>query len=319
MNKLGKTTLLGALDNIIWPILVIVYVGFAYLKPSAMLNWDMAVYIVYSAIPLGFLVLAEAIVLLNGRFDLSVERIAGLSAAVGAVICKKGLEPVLLTPFVPIVIGALCGSLNAFFVGRMGLNAFLVTLGTYFVFYGAQLLVQYEVIYKLPKLYLFPGESRLFSILAFVTILIFFDFIFHQTKFGNHYLAVGSTPRAAAMMGLSTPLFTMYAFILSGTLSGIAGLFYTGYIGAYGPLLATNAVFMAFAAAVLGGISLKGGRGRIVNIFGGIILLSTIGSGLTVICINPYVQRVIIGSLVVVAVIIDLLRMRVRESIMREA
>jgi len=316
--KVEKAALLQALENIIWPVLFIVYVGFVLIKPKSMLKWDMLVYIVYSAIPLGFIVLAEALVLLNGHFDLSVGQIAGLSAAVGAVTCRHGLEPSILTPLVPIGVGFLCGCLNAFFVGKIRLNAFLATLGTFLAFDGVQLLVQHKVIYEFPAAYLIPGGSRPVSIFIYVLVLFFFGFVLHRTKFGYHYLAVGSSPRAAEMMGLSIPLFTAYAFILSGTLSGIAGLFYTGYTGAYGPLLGEGSVFMAFAAAVLGGVSLEGGRGKIMNVLGGVILLGSISTGLTVLRISPYLQRIVFGSLVVVAIIIDLLRIRLRESVMKE-
>ena len=69
MEKLKKTVILVALENIIWPILIVVYVVFIFLKPGAMLSQDMVINIVYAAIPLGFIVLAEALVLLNGNFD----------------------------------------------------------------------------------------------------------------------------------------------------------------------------------------------------------------------------------------------------------
>jgi len=315
--KFGRTTLLGALENIIWPILIIVYMIFIFLKPDAMLRWRMVRDIVYSAIPLGFIVLAEALVLLNGSFDLSVGQIAGLTAAVGAVAAAKGLAPPLLTPFVPIVVGALCGCVNGFLVGKIGLNAFLATLGTFLAFDGIQLLIRHTVIFEFPDIYLVPGETWFVAIIIFVLVLLILHFVLYRTKFGYHYLAVGSTPIAAGMIGLSIPLFKFYSFVLSGTLSGAAGLFYTGYTGAYGPLLAEDTVFMAFAAAVLGGISLTGGRGKIANVFGGVILLGAISSGLTVLAVSPYVRRVLFGSLVVAAIIIDSLRTRVRESVMR--
>jgi ribose/xylose/arabinose/galactoside ABC-type transport system permease subunit len=315
--KIGRATLLGALENVIWPILILVYLIFIVLKPDAMFNWRMIRDIAYSSIPLGFIVLAEALVLLNGSFDLSVGQIAGLTAAIGAVIATKGFVPAPLSPFVPIGVGLLCGCFNGFLVGKMGLNAFLATLGTFLAFDGLQLLVRHTVIFEFPAIYLIPGGTWFVSIGIFVLTLLILHFVLYRTKFGCHYLAVGSTPGAAAMLGLSIPLFKFYSFALSGTLSGAAGLFYTGYTGAYGPLIAEDTVFMAFASAVLGGISLTGGRGKIGNVFGGVILLGTISSGLTVLAVSPYVRRVLFGSLVVVAIIIDSLRTRVRESVMK--
>jgi ribose/xylose/arabinose/galactoside ABC-type transport system permease subunit len=314
--KFQKVRLLGILENIIWPILIIAYLAFAFLKPGAMLRLGMVKSIVYSAIPLGFLVLAEGLVLLSGNFDISVGQIAGLSAAVGTVACRMDLQPAILTLLVPIATGLLCGCFNGLLVGKINLNPFLATLGTALAFDGIQLLVRPIDSYEFPEIYLIPGGSWIVSISMIVVVAFILHFVLHKTKFGNHYLAVGSTPRAAEMMGLSLPRFKFYAFAFSGTLSGAAGLLYTGYNSMYGPLLAEGAVFMAFAGAVLGGISLKGGRGKISNVFGGVVLLGTITSGLIILGVSPYTRRVLFGSLVVLAIIIDLAKNRVRESVM---
>jgi ribose/xylose/arabinose/galactoside ABC-type transport system permease subunit len=316
--KLGTKTYLGALENIIWPIVFIVYGIFCILNADAMLSVRMIKDIAYSAIPLGFIVLAEAIVLLNGNFDLSVGQIAGLSAAVGAIFAANDLVPPAFTPFVPIIVGTLCGCVNGILVGKIGLNAFLATLGTFLVFDGIQLLTRHTVIFEFPEIYLVPGEIWYVSILIFVCALGCLHIFLYKTKYGYHYLAVGSSQKASGMLGLPITKIIFLSFVLSGLISGISGLFYTGYLGAYGPLIAEDTVFMAFAAAVLGGISLKGGRGKIINVFGGVILLGIISSGLTVLAVSPYVRRVLFGVLVVTAIIIDLMKNRIREKVMKE-
>jgi len=284
-----------------------------------MLRGGMIVSIVYSSIPLGFIVLAEAIVLLNGNFDLSVGQIAGLAAAIGGIVASSGRLPPALTITVPIGIGFLCGAINGFLVGNLKLNAFLATLGTFLAFDGAQLLIRHQVIFEFPASYLAPGGNMFISISSFIGTLLFFQFFLYNTKYGYHFVAVGSTPRAASMLGVSLRLSRFLAFVISGVLSGIAGLYYTGYTAAYGPLIAEGTVFLAFAAAVLGGISLTGGRGRIVNVFGGLILLGTISSGLTIMAISPYLRRMLFGTIVIIAILLDASRNRFRESVMKGA
>ena len=200
--KVGTKTYLRALENIIWPIVIIVYGIFCILKPDAMLTMTMIKNISWSAIPLGFIVLAEAIVLLNGNFDLSVGQIAGLSAAVGAVFASNNLVSPEFTPLVPIIVGTLCGCVNGILVGKIGLNAFLATLGTFLVFDGIQLLVRHTVIFEFPEIYLVPGEIWYVSILIFVCVLGCLHIFLYKTKYGYHYLAVGSSQKASGMLGL---------------------------------------------------------------------------------------------------------------------
>lgn len=310
---------LVVLENIIWPTLVLVFLLFAFLHPEGMLTGRMLTDITYSSIPLGFLVLAEALVLLNGCFDLSVGQIAGLSAAVGAVVAEAGWLPEPLLPLVPICVGIACGAFNGVLVGFLNLNAFLVTLGTFIAFDGIQLLIQHTVIYELPEFYLLVGGNVWLTIGLFLLLLSVLQIVIHRSKFGVHFIAVGSTPDAAQKMGISVKKHRMLAFVLSGALSGLAGLAFTGYTTAYGPQLAEGTVFTAFAAAVLGGISLNGGRGRVMNVFGGVLLLGVISSGLTVLALSPYARRTIFGLLVIAAIFIDAARNRVRERVMRAA
>jgi ribose/xylose/arabinose/galactoside ABC-type transport system permease subunit len=300
------------LENSIWGLLLFTYLLFVALKPESMLKPSIVADTAYSNVPLGLLSLAEALVLLSGSFDLSVGQIAGLSAAVGASAAQSNTLPAWALVLVPPLIGLLCGVVNAFLVCFLGLNAFLVTLGTFLVFDGLQLIVNHDVVIDLPSLYTALGESRGLAIGFFLGCLLLTHAGMQLTKWGLRFRASGSNAPAAFLMGINPGRYQAAAFIGSGLFAGLAGLLFTGYSASYSPEIADDAVFMAFAGAVLAGISLTGGKGKIINLIPGVLLLSIIGTGLTVLAVDPYVRRVLFGALVLAAIGLDSFKERVK-------
>ena len=309
-----RATFLALLENSIWVLLLCAYSLFAVIRPESMLKLSIIADTAYSNVPLGFLSLAEAIVLLSGSFDLSVGQIAGLSAAVGASVARLGVVPPIILLIIPPLVGLICGAINALLVCGLGLNAFLVTLGTFLVFDGLQLIINHDVVIDLPSLYTKLGESRWLAIGFFIACLSATHIVAQLTKWGLRFRAAGSNPPAAFLMGIIPRRYQAAAFILSGLFSGIAGLMFTGYSASYSPEVADDAVFMAFAGAVLAGISLKGGTGRIINLIPGVLLLSVISTGLTVLAVDPYARRVLFGALVLAAIALDSFKERIKNS-----
>ncbi|MFO0416991.1 MAG: ABC transporter permease [Pseudomonadota bacterium] len=307
-----RAILFALLENSIWGLLLFTYLLFAALRPESMLKPSIVADTAYSNVPLGLLSLAEALVLLSGSFDLSVGQIAGLSAAVGASVSQTNSLPAWALVLVPPIVGTLCGAVNAFLVCALGLNAFLVTLGTFLVFDGLQLIVNHDVVIDLPALYTALGESRTLAIGFFLGCLILVHAIVQFTKWGLRFRAAGSNPPAAFLMGITPSRYQAASFIGSGLFSGLAGLLFTGYSASYSPEVADDAVFMAFAGAVLAGISLTGGKGRIINLIPGVLLLSVISTGLTVLAVDPYARRVLFGALVLGAIALDSFKERVK-------
>lgn len=314
-----RRIILFLLENSVWMLLVCTYGLFAVLRPESMMKPSLIADTAYSNVPLGLLSLAEALVLLSGSFDLSIGQIAGLSAAVGATVAQAESVPTWLLVLVPPCVGAFCGLINAFLVCGIGLNAFLVTLGTFLVFDGMQLIINHDVVIDLPEAYTMLGESRALSIGFFLVCLVSVHAIMQLSKWGLRFRAAGSNPAAAFLMGIAPRRYQAAAFIGSGFFAGLAGLAFTGYSASYSPEVADDSVFMAFAGAVLAGISLTGGKGRISNLIPGVLLLSVISTGLTVLAVDPYLRRVLFGVLVLAAIAIDSCKERVKDrALVRE-
>lgn len=321
MKKISSERMMLFVLEQISLILILVFFGiFASLRPRGMLNSDTIIFIIYSAVPIGFIVLAESTALFSGNFDLSVGQITGFSAlCAGRILMQLDGFPAHLSIFLPIIIGALCGSLNGLLVGRLRINPFVATLGTFMFFKGMKLVVSPSSIWasSLPTFYLSVGRSIPITITVFVLILAFLWFFFRYTKWGVNIYAAGGNPQSAHMLGVNVGKVYFFTYVLSGALCGLAALFYSGYINAIPINIAEGRMMIAFAGSVIGGVSLRGGRGSVINAFWGTLLLGFIEAGLAMFAVSSEVRMATYGILVVIAVIIGTFKDSLRDRILK--
>ncbi|MDD3699011.1 ABC transporter permease [Candidatus Sordicultor fermentans] len=316
----SKKLKLFFVDNMIWVILLGVFLFFGIIKPRTFLTFQNVHFILYVSSMMGFLVFAETICLLSGNFDLSIGEIAGFSAMVTAVITVKSGLPGYLGIILVVLIGGLCGAFNGLLVGKIRLNPFLVTLGTSIMFDWLTMVVRRGSVLGLPAVYLAPGGARVFGVYLAIFILLGFAillaFVLAKTIWGSNLYSVGGNIEATRRCGINTDKVVFSAFVVAGMLAGISGLLYTGYMGVATSNLADGTVFMAFAGAVIGGVSLTGGRGSILNALGGTLLLGIIEAGLTMMAIDPAWQGTFTGVLVLVAILLNQSRQILRDRIL---
>lgn len=302
--------LLFGLENMIWPILILSFIVFTVLIPQIFVSTDNILFIIYSSAALGVLVLAEAVCLLSGNFDLSVGAVAGFSAMFTALFLHSWFPstPGAVGVLVIVGVGGAIGLLNGISIGYLGVNPFLQTLTFYIIFgQGTQVLSSLSIS-SFPQSYTFLGDANVGPVpVAVLVLLVLYAvawFGFKYTRIGVAIYAVGGDKDASRDAGFNTRRVILLVYILSGMLSGVAGLLYTGYIGAATVTIADGALFPAFAAAVIGGISLFGGRGNIMGALGGVLLLSTIQSGLVLVNVDATMVRVVNGLILLAAVLL---------------
>jgi ribose transport system permease protein len=303
------------LDNIVWLILGTAMLVFSvgingFASPQNYIN------IVYHAVFIGILAIAEAQCLLAGQMDLSVESVAGFSAILSAYLAGSSrfasglhLDP-FLTLGVVLALGALVGVVNAFFVTRLRINAFLVTLSTYIIVRGLALsLTEGKGVTALPDSFrivdTFQPLGIPFMVVLLVGLFVFFHFIMSNTRFGRHIYIVGGNASAAQNFGINVRGVLLRVFILSGILAALTGWLITARSDGATPAAATGFLFEVLAAAVIGGVSLQGGVGTLVGVFAGALLLSAIHTALNMMAISPFVADVIRGGLVLGAIVLD--------------
>lgn len=304
-----ETILLLLLDNLVWPILVVVFLGFTLTLPESFLTSTNIEFLLYSSAGLGAIALGEAICLLSGNFDLSVGAVAGFTAMVGANVLANWFPglPGIAGIAVILGLGAFIGMLNGFSVGYLGVNPFLQTLSFLIIFEGGVLAISPYPVSNLPASYLYVGSAEVagvpFAVFLLLCIFALFGLILKYSKFGLKVYAVGGNENASKEAGIDTKRVTLIVYVISGLLAALGGLIYTGYLSAATPALADNDLFPAFAACIIGGISLFGGRGKLTGALAGVLLLGTIEAGLVMLAVDPNIIRVINGGVLLSAVL----------------
>lgn len=322
-GETSSRTKLFLIDNFIWVLLLATTVGFGALHGPQFFNLSNLQFIVFSSVMLSFLVMAEGLCLLSGNFDLSVGQVAGFAGMLNAMLLTNWAPwmPWYLGVATIILIGAVVGGFNGFFIAYLDLNPFLVTLGSYFILQYATLEVSLNPISRgIPETYLAIGGDSLAGIPIAILVLIVAAAIFHvllrHSRFGSNIYSVGGDPEAASRVGISTTRTVFLVFVLSGVLSAFSGLLYTGFLSSATPGMADGALFMAFAGAVIGGASLSGGRGSIVNMIGGALLIGVFDAGLIQTGLNGNQVNIFFGILVIAAIIINRFREQMRDDLL---
>lgn len=309
------------LKNISWFILLSFLIVLS-ISTKNFLSINNLINILTQATVLGILVLGESVVLISGHFDLTPEGTMIFSLIVG-IWLMAGTNPIRshldLPPFVCIIISLLIGIFIGFFQSYLILyvkmNDFMTSLGTYITLTGASLLwLKGGTIYPLAESYRFLGYKTIglipISIILMIVLYIIFQYILVKTPFGVSVYAVGGNPHASRITGINNKKVIMICFMISGFLAALAGWILAGRLNSASGQLSTGIIFNVMAAAVVGGISLKGGSGNVIGAFSGALLLVVITNAMTLSNVNPYWVNVVRGLVILFAIFIDALRAR---------
>ena len=269
--------------------------------------------VIRTAAFVGLVALGQTLVLLVGGIDLSVGAGAGLSAIVGAIaLTQWGLHPWLVIPFT-MAFGFFLGAINGTFVSLLRLNPFIVTLATWEIFAGLTLVITKGYpIRPLGESFTVFGKGEIFGIpvpvLIFIAAALFLIWMLTQTRFGRNIFAVGGNRDAAVLAGIPAWRVEFIAYGLSGMLASMAGILFASRMDGAQPSVGEGWLMGAITAAILGGTSLRGGQGSIVGTVLGALLLTVLANGTVLMNVSGFWQRVIVGAVVLLAVLVDLLR-----------
>lgn len=297
-------------------LFVAVLIAFGLLSPRFLDPHNLLNILVQSS-STGIVATGMTLVLLTGGVDLSVGAIMFVAAAVAGKLVLQGapLGPTLLSI---VGIGLAFGCINAVFITRLGITAFIVTLATLFLGRGFALWLTQTRAMNLPESTLTLGTTRLLGlplpVWALLTTALAAHVLLSCTPFGKQIYAVGNNPEAARKAGLRTGRILATVYILSGLCAALGGIMSLTQLGAVSPTFGTNKEFSAIAAAVLGGTSLFGGRGKVLpGTLLGAVLIQSVENGLVILNADPYLYPLITSGIIFLAVLIDSLRMRLLE------
>lgn len=254
--------------------------------------------------------MGQTLVILSGGFDLSAGAVVSL---VNAVLASS-MDPsdfeasVILWTSVGIAVGMLVGAFNGFFIAFVRLQPIVVTLATMFIVQGVTLLVLDKpggfVSPSLGNAYMGDAiDGVLPGSIVLIGVVILLWLWLANTRFGQTLYAIGSDPEAATAIGMRTTLVTFFAYVLAGGLYGLAGVFVSAQTGSGDPLVGNSLLLPTFAAVVIGGTRLGGGKGGLIgSVFGAYILLIVINILLSL-NVSAYYSTIAESAVLIIAVL----------------
>jgi fructose transport system permease protein len=259
---------------------------------------------------------AQTLVILTAGIDLSVGAIMVLSSVVmGQFTFRYGL-PVPVSILCGFAVGAIIGYANGFLVAKIKLPPFIVTLGMWqivlainYLFSRNETIRSQDLDAQAPLLKLFgwtvSGTSVTLGIVVMLLLVLVLNYILNHTAWGRHVYAIGDDPDAAELSGVPVQKMLIQIYVISGLICALAGWVLIGRIGSVAPTSGQFANIESITAVVIGGISLFGGRGSILGMLFGALIVGVFGLGLRLLGTDPQWTYLLIGLLIIAAVAVD--------------
>ena len=305
-------------------LIVIALIGLVMyaLQPDVFLSWRNITNIFKQTAANGMLSIGMFLVILTAGIDLSVGSVLAVGMMSLAVANAGGVPWPVVLVLSPIV-GTFFGFLNGVGITKLRMpHPFIMTLGMLFMARGAANLISGGVPYSgLPDPVRFLGSYRIYlgeidgtklnlPVVLLVTIAVYFAFwvMLEHTVFGRRIYAVGGNPEAARVSGINVDRVLIAVYTLCGLMAGVAGLIMAGRTNSGFPNAGIGMELEAIAAVIIGGASFFGGRGHVLGVFGGVIIMGLIKNGLNLNDVSSFWQQILIGAIIILAVYIDVLR-----------
>ncbi|MBL8575581.1 MAG: ABC transporter permease [Mesorhizobium sp.] len=316
-EKHGPFAALSSLrELVLLPVIAALIVFGAFMHP-AFLTWNnMLSNVMGSVSVLAIMVVAQSLLIIAGKFDLSTQSTVGFAPMLAAYLVVSpdlGGAGVELHPLLGVAVlfavGIVIGMFNGFLVAKLKLNAFIVTLAMLILLQGLTLGVSGgRTISNLPGAFTFLGLTSFLGIRleVWIALAVIFGaaYVMRYTVVGRHIYAIGGNVEAARAAGVRVERVIFGLFVLAGILAALAGFVLTSRIASVSASQGNNLIFTVFAAAVIGGIDLNGGRGRIIGAATGVLLLAIIQNLLVLLEVPSFWVSAIYGAVILVSMMI---------------
>ena len=293
--------------------LVVLFVALAIASPHFLTPTNLSSVVRQTAV-INIMALGMTIIIISAGIDLSVGAILGMGGLLGAMAMQDGL-PIWAGVGVGIVTGLACGLLNGLLITSLRVAPFIVTLGTLGIFRGLTLIISKGLpVHQIPPGFSFLGEGNILGVPFVLWLLLLcavaVHFILEHTKLGRYTFAIGSNETAAVYAGVPVRAYKIAVYAVGGLLTGLAGMIEASRLMTGQPTAGTGYELQAIAAVVIGGGSLWGGEGSVVGTLIGAFIMGLLSNGSDLLGISNYVQQVVIGAVIILAVTVDELRKR---------
>lgn len=255
----------------------------------------------------------STVAMLLGGMDISQYAVATLGSCTAAILIEKGAS-FSVALLIMILVCVICGTVNGFLVSTLKIPAVVTTMGTMQIFRGiAYIVTDAKTIMILNPRYLVVGRSYILGIIPVSILLMAFVYIFtfyvlKYTSFGRKVFAVGGNKQASYLSGISAVKIQFGAMMYSAVCAGIGGFLLSSQTGAAIPSSGAGSEMSVLTGVILGGISLSGGKGKISGTILGVLVVAVVKNGLTLCNVDAFIQMIVEGSILVIAVFLDLAR-----------
>lgn len=327
LNKGKLSGLIGGYSFVV--IFIVILISYLIINQGAT-TWNGVMNILRHTAVVGIMAFGMGLVIITGGIDLSVGSALALVGGLSVVVFNA-TNNVLLTLLFAIVLGGVCGLLNGLLIGLVKMPGFIVTLGTMLIYRS---IAQYYLrttgssIYNMDgtlssydAFYGF-GQEKLATIpvvgLIFVLVCVIMVFMSNKTKFGKTVYAVGSNEKAARLSGVNVEFTTVMVYVITGLLVGLSAFLWLAMNGSVDPAtLGKSNEMYAIAAVVIGGISMSGGKGKILGIAFGAMSYTIIDKIIASLGFDALINDTIKGSILLLAVMVQIVVPAIRNNIQK--
>jgi ribose/xylose/arabinose/galactoside ABC-type transport system permease subunit len=304
---------------------LLLVVGFFWATAPPFRSFNNLSNIAQQAAVISIVAAGQTFVILTGGIDLSVGAVVGFTCSLAAgwmdpsfgfFFINQPIPSYIALPLV-VVVGTLIGVIHGLLITKLNLPPFIITLGSMAIIRGLALVYTKGItIYEIPTdfRWLYEGKIGLVPVPILVMLAIYAIcwLVLTQTRFGRHLYAIGGNPIAARLSGINVDVELIRAYAICSFLSAVAGVVLLARLGAGIYNSGETYELQAIAAVVIGGTSLIGGTGSVIGSLIGALILGVVPTGLVQVGADPRWNNVVLGSIIVLAVLVDVLRKRLR-------
>ncbi|HAK47512.1 MAG TPA: sugar ABC transporter permease [Spirochaeta sp.] len=291
----------------VWVLLIAIIIFSIFASPMFIRARNLRNVFLIQPVGLGIASLGQAVIIISGGIDMSIGAAVSFLTSIAGGLYRDfpeiGVLPVML---IIAALGLLIGLVNGLLVVKLRIAPFMATLATMSVIQGGIFIYTKKTIGGIPKSFRFIAEGSigpvpvcfLYFALIFVLVLI----LLNRARYGRHLYAVGANEWVSSITGIAVERVKLSAYLLGGLLTGLASIFLAGRMGGGGPLVGKGYELDTITAVVIGGVSLAGGEGNVAGAVGGVLILAIFSNLMNLLDVNPYIQMLLKGLILITAV-----------------
>ena len=306
--KIAVPREIGVLVVLILILIIMSIASPVFLTPTNLVN------VIRQCVEIGIMAIGMTFLIVNGDMDLSIGSAFAVCAMIGGTLFKYELCPPTVAFLVMLLVGLGLGAVNGLLVTRVGIPAFIVTLGTMKIYRSLAYAISGGTsVSVFPEsatgswVWSFGAKINGVPVQIFIMVAMFViaHILLRKTVYGNRVYATGGNERAARLSGINTKNTRFYAFLIQGLCCAVAAVISLAYLNSVTTTSGEGREMDCIAAVILGGAALSGGRGTIVGSFNGVLIMGIVKNGMVLLSVPVFWQDGFIGLVVILAVLVD--------------